>query len=76
MPSSATPDSILEHTCNRDIKIDANIIAYFGDYFRALRLGLSVSPNVTPATKQGFSVTPANYAHTTQSDTASAQNQS
>lgn len=75
MPS-ATPDSIMEHTCIRVINIDANIIAYFADYFRALRLGLSVTPNVTPATKQGFNVTPANYAHTAQSDTASAQNPS
>ena len=72
MPSSATPEAILEHTCERIIKIDANIIAYFADYFYALRQGL----NVIPATKQGFNVIPANYARTGQSDTASAQNRS
>ena len=72
MPSSATPEAILEHTCSRVIKIDANIIAYFGDYFYALRQGLIVSP----ATKQGLNVSPANYAHTSQSNTASAQNPS
>jgi hypothetical protein len=72
MPSSASPESIVEYTCNRDIKIDANIIAYFGDYFNALRKGLSV----TPETKQEFNVTPAMNAHTVQSNTASAQNPS
>jgi len=92
MPSSASPESIVDYTCNRDIKIDANIIAYFGDYFNALRQGLNVTPatkqefnvtpatkqefNVTPATKQEFNVTPAMNAHTAQSDTASAQNPS
>ena len=62
MPSSATPEAILEHTCERIIKIDANIIAYFADYFYALR--------------QGLNVVPATNARTTQSDTASAQNRS
>ena len=82
MPSSASPESIVEYTCNRDIKIDANIIAYFGDYFNALRQGLSVGPatkqefNVGPATKQEFNVGPAMNAHTVQSNTASAQNPS
>jgi len=62
MPSSATPEAILEHTCERVIKIDANIIAYFADYFHALR--------------QGLNVIPATSAHTAQSDTASAHNRS
>lgn len=62
MPSSATPESILEHSYPRVIKIDANIVAYFADYFHALR--------------QGLSVTPGKNVRKARSNTASAQNPS
>ena len=59
------PETILEAAealPRRVIRIEANIIAYFGDYFNALRQGLTAAP-----------VSPARRA---QSDTASAQNPS
>jgi len=64
MPSAVTPDTILDYspTAPRVLKVDANVIAYFGDYFHAFRQGLIAAP-VSPA-------------HTVQANTASAQNPS
>ena len=63
--SSMTPEMILEAGQTlppKVIKIDANIIAYFADYFHALRQGLSANP--------------ANSAHKARSNTAFVQNPS
>jgi len=64
MPPPIQPESILEYVpkASRVLKLEANIIAYFGDLFYAFQQGLSASP-VTSARKA-----PA--------DTASSQNQS
>lgn len=64
MPSAVSPDAILDYspTAPRVLKVDANVIAYFGDYFHAFRQGLIAAP--------------ASLAHTVQANTASAQNQS
>lgn len=63
MPSAVSPDAILDYspTAPRVLKVDANVIAYFGDYFHAFRQGLIAAP--------------ASSAHTVQANTASAQNQ-
>jgi hypothetical protein len=63
--NNPTPEIILEAAealPRRVIRIEANIIAYFGDYFNALR--------------QGFTSAPVSPARRAQSDTASAQNPS
>jgi hypothetical protein len=60
-----TPETILEAADTlprRVIRIEANIIAYFGDYFNALRQGLTAAP--------------ASSVHRDQSNTASAQSPS
>jgi hypothetical protein len=64
MPSAVTPDAILEYspTASRVLKVDANVIAYFGDYFHAFRQGLIAAP------ASSVRIDPAN--------TASAQNPS
>ena len=78
MPSSVTPESILDHKYSRVINIDANIIAYFADYFHALKQGLSGKDSKSQALgpSQALSATPATYDHTAQSNTASAHNPS
>ena len=84
IPSSATPESILDHKYSRVINIDANIIAYFADYFHALKQGLSgkdsksqaLGPITALGPSQALSATPATYDHTAQSNTASAHNPS
>jgi len=61
-----TPDDILEKAPKgpRIIKMEANVIAYFGDLFQAMRQGI----------KQTLSAPPLTTAHTAPSNTASAHN--
>ena len=67
-PPPIQPDSILEYVpkAARVLKVDANVIAYFGDLFHAFQEGLRQSPNVTPVTS----------ARRAPGDTASAHNPS
>lgn len=46
MPAAVSPDYILESAprAARILKVDANVIAYFGDYFHAVQKGLTVNP--------------------------------
>ena len=66
MPSPVSPESILDDapTGPRVLKVDANVIAYFGDYFHAFRTGLA---RYKPST-----VTQANSFRKVPADTASA----
>jgi hypothetical protein len=68
MPPPIHPDSILEYEpkVSRIIKVDANVIAYFGDFFHAFREGFRKSPSVAPET----------IVRTIPANTASSQNQS
>jgi hypothetical protein len=62
MPSPVTPETILETAPKktRVLRVDANVVAYFGDLLSAMRKGLS----------EGL----VNSVRTGQSNTASAQN--
>ena len=46
MPPPIQPESILDYVpkAPRVLKVDANVIAYFGDLFHAFQQGLSASP--------------------------------
>ena len=68
MPPPVTPEHILENAprASRVLKIDVNVIAYFGDLFHAIQEGL----------KQGINEAPATSARTNRSNTASARNRS
>ena len=69
MPApNISPDAILETApkTNRILKVDANVIAYFGDFFHAFREGFRKSPSVAPET----------IVRTIPANTASSQNQS
>jgi nitrogenase molybdenum-iron protein alpha/beta subunit len=59
-----TPDEILDAapTTTRLIKMEANVIAYFGDFFHAWRQGV----------RREITAGPAMSVHTTPSNTASA----
>ncbi|NDG73559.1 MAG: hypothetical protein EBY32_20100, partial [Proteobacteria bacterium] len=63
MPSP-TPDEILDAapTTTRIIKMEANVIAYFGDFFHAYKEGL----------KREITAGPATSAHIAPSNTSSA----
>jgi len=75
MPPPIQAESILEYVPNAPhvIKVDANIIAYFGDYFHAFQEGLRQSPNTGSKKPIG---SPLNSARISPINTASAQNQS
>jgi hypothetical protein len=47
---TTTPEYILEYDPreNRVIKVEANVVAYFGDLFHALRAALSKTDRVPP----------------------------
>ena len=62
-----TPDEILDAapTETRLIKMEANVIAYFGDFFHAWKQGL----------KQEITDGPARSVHTAPSNTSSAHSQ-
>lgn len=64
MPPPIQAESILEYVpkAPRVLKVDMNVIAYFGDLFHAFQQGLSASP--------------ATSARKVPEDTASAQNRS
>ena len=65
MPVTVSPDYILEASrAARILKVDANVIAYFGDYFHAVREGLKTT------------VTPVKSVRKVRVNTASAQNPS
>jgi hypothetical protein len=68
MPSPILPESILDYapTEPRVLKVDANVIAYFGDYFHAFRTGLLRYKKPTVVQPSSFRKVPV--------DTASAQN--
>lgn len=60
-----TPEQILETPATpRVLKVDANVIAYFGDYFQAFCEGMR------------FTVGPLSSSRKVQSNTASSQNPS
>jgi len=63
-----TPDDILENAPKgpRIIEVDANVIAYFGDLFQAMKQGI----------KQKLNEDPQKSAHTAPSNTASAHSRS
>jgi hypothetical protein len=65
-PPNISPDTILETApkTNRILKVDANVIAYFGDFFLSVERGLRVS------------AAPLKPAHTAPKYTASSQNRS
>ena len=67
-PPPIQPDSILEYVpkADRVLKVDANVIAYFGDLFHAFQEGLRQSPNASPQRS----------VHTSPASTASAHNPS
>jgi hypothetical protein len=68
MPPPVHPESILDYLpkAPRIIKVDANVIAYFGDFFHAFREGFRKSPSVVPET----------IVQTTPASIASSQNPS
>ena len=63
-----TPDDILERAPKgpRIIKVEANVIAYFGDLFQAMKQGIKHALNAPPSTS----------GHTDPSNSASAHSQS
>jgi hypothetical protein len=67
-PYTMTPDDILENAPKgpRIIKIEANVVAYFGDLFQAMKQGI----------KHTLSAPPSTSGHTAPSNTASAHSQS
>ena len=61
--ASPTPDEILDAApATRLIKMEANVIAYFGDFFHAWKQGL----------KREITDGPVTYVHTAPSNTSSA----
>ena len=62
------PDQILEAAPKdtRVIRVEGNVIAYFGDFFQAWKEGI----------RKGLSANPEKCAHTTPTSTASAHNRS
>lgn len=68
MPSSVTSETILDTPSKaRVLKVDANVIAYFGDYFHAFCQGMHNAITI---------VTPGNSVRRDPSNTASARNPS
>ena len=67
-PPSISPEQILEHAPREAqvLRLDANVIAYFGDLLNAFRQGV----------KQGITEAPAMSARTAPSNTASARSPS
>jgi len=63
-----TPDQILDSApkATRVIRVEANVIAYFGDFFQAWKEGI----------RKGLSANPEMCAHTAPTSTASARNRS
>ena len=63
-----TPEDILENAPKgpRIIKVEENVIAYFGDLFQAMKQGI----------KHKLNEGPQKSAHTAPTNPASAQNQS
>jgi len=72
MPSSMTPDSILDNAPKdvRIISVEANVIAYFGDFFQAWKAG--IKRGIISGHLKG----PAMSGRTDPSNTASARNPS
>jgi hypothetical protein len=68
MPSGVTPEQIADNAPKqtRIIAVEANVIAYFGDFFHAWKKGI----------RQGIIAGPAKSGHTTPSNTASARSRS
>jgi hypothetical protein len=64
MPSPVSPESILDDapTGSRVLKVDANVIAYFGDYFHAFRTGLMRYKKPTVTQSNLFQNNPVNTA--------------
>jgi hypothetical protein len=71
-PPAVLPETILEcaPTESRVLKVDANVIAYFGDYFHAFQTGLRQAKRST------LSAAPASSAHTAPANTASDRSRS
>jgi len=68
MPSPVTSETILDTPSKaRVLKVDANVIAYFGDYFHAFCQGMHNAVTI---------VTPGRSVRTDPSNTASARNRS
>lgn len=67
-PPGISPEQILEHAPReaKVLRLDANVIAYFGDLLNAFRQGV----------KQGITEAPVTSAHTAPSNTASARSPS
>lgn len=64
-PPAISPDQILDYappSKARIVKVDANVVAYFGDLFRSLRTSLTAAPRLP--------------VHTVLSGTGAAQNRS
>jgi hypothetical protein len=72
MPSSMTPDNILDNAPKdvRIISVEANVIAYFGDFFQAWKAGIK------RGIISGHLKVPATSGRTDPSNTASARNPS
>ena len=64
MPSAVTPDAFLDYspTGSRVLKVDANVIAYFGDYFHAFCQGMRNAVELTVAPVSPFRKDPSNIA--------------
>jgi hypothetical protein len=73
-PPAVSPDQILDHapkTKARIVKVDANVAAYFGDLFHAMRKGLK---EATTAGAPTLKPAPPKSAHKGPSGTGVAQN--
>lgn len=68
MPSNISPEQIMDTAPkkNRVIAVEANVIAYFGDFFHDWKEGI----------KRGIIVGPVKSGHTDPVNTASAQSPS
>ena len=68
IPGMLTPDDILDNAPKgpRVIKMEANVVAYFGDLFQAMKQGI----------KQSLISGPSTSVHKAPTNTASAHNPS